>query len=113
MSYLQEALDMIEAKAATKSAMVCAGADAIEAAYSLRDRLIKQEDFEPIVTLHYHMDELLISIHTNDHKEDMLRVALAALDIETPEQAGEVQYTKNVRISFNHPVQWRALKEAA
>lgn len=111
--HLQTMLDKIEAEAMHKSAMALAGVATIEAAYSLRDRLVDQEGFEPLVTFHYHYDQLRVSIHAQKNQEDMLRIALAGLDIEASESAGEQHLGDNVYLSFDTTAQWYPMREAA
>ena len=113
MSYLQEVLDKIEADAARQSTMAMAGAAAIDAAYALRDRLIKEEEFEPIVTLHYDADTLQITIQAPAGQDDMFRVALAGLDIETSESAGRQRIADGVVVVLADMAKWYPFKEAA
>jgi hypothetical protein len=113
MSYLQQVLDEIEAEAAKKSRLACEGAAAIEFSFSLRDRLIKDEGFDPMMSLHYFGDALEVTMHAMAHEEDMFRVALAGLDIEASESAGYQQIAPGVSLMFKNCAQWYPMREAA
>ena len=113
MGYLQAELDRIEAEAIKKSAMAMAGAATIDAAMALRDRLLNEEEFEPLVTFHYHCDRLEISIHAPSNQDDMFRVALAGLDIEARHDKGYQDIGNNVSLMFQEQAHWAVVRAVA
>ena len=113
MSYLQQVLDEIEAEAIHNSRVAGENADVIDAAYALRDRLMAEEQFDALVCLHYSATPFQISILAPTGQDDMLRIALAGLDIEAIESAGKQMLAPGVYAMFHKTAGWWPLREAA
>lgn len=113
MSYLQEALDQIEAEAVHKSRLACEGEAAINYAFALRDRLIAEEQFSPIIKMHYHGGQLEITVHAPTGQDDMLRVALAGLDFDVSDAAALQKVAPGVSVMFATAAQWKPMRMVA